>query len=175
MPKIIPRFPRRVSSLLRRIFFFLIKYLVPHCRFKEENILKYAEPAKELLNQERNTLEISFEDIEKYNQNLATAIIEEYYRLFPFLCQAVSNYVKDVTSSKKYKECYVSFTDVATRHKVRELTTTKIGTLLRISGQVIRTHPVHPELVSGTFVCLDCQTVITNVEQQFKVIFFLYL
>lgn len=58
--------------------------------------------------------------------------------------------------------------DVPTRHKVRELKTEKIGTLIRISGQVIRTHPVHPELVLGTFVCLDCQTVIKNVEQQFK-------
>ena len=32
----------------------------------------------------------------------------------------------------------------------------------------MRTHPVHPELVSGTFICLDCQTVIKDVEQQFK-------
>lgn len=39
---------------------------------------------------------------------------------------------------------------------------------MRISGQVIRTHPVHPELVSGTFKCMDCQTVIKDVEQQFK-------
>jgi DNA replication licensing factor MCM6 len=53
-------------------------------------------------------------------------------------------------------------------HRVRELTTAKIGTLLRISGQVVRTHPIHPELVSGTFVCIDCQTVIKDVEQQFK-------
>ncbi|XP_023232350.1 zygotic DNA replication licensing factor mcm6-like [Centruroides sculpturatus] len=52
--------------------------------------------------------------------------------------------------------------------EVRELTTTKIGGLLRICGQVVRTHPVHPELVSGTFTCLDCQTVIKDVEQQFK-------
>lgn len=52
---------------------------------------------------------------------------------------------------------------------MRELTTAKIGTLIRISGQIVRTHPVHPELVFGTFVCLDCQTVIKNVEQQFKV------
>ena len=55
-----------------------------------------------------------------------------------------------------------------TRHKVRELTTAKIGTLIRISGQVVRTHPVHPELVFGTFMCMDCQTEIRNVEQQFK-------
>lgn len=69
---------------------------------------------------------------------------------------------------KKEKDCYVSFTDVPTRHKVRNLTTAKIGTLIRISGQVVRTHPVHPELVSGTFTCLDCQTEIRDVEQQFK-------
>ena len=52
--------------------------------------------------------------------------------------------------------------------RIRELTSQKIGTLLRISGQVVRTHPVHPELVTGTFICLDCQTVIKDVEQQFK-------
>ncbi|KAL3267188.1 hypothetical protein HHI36_011325 [Cryptolaemus montrouzieri] len=136
--------------------------------FREDGDIKYLDLAKELLNQERSTIEVSFEDVEKYNQNLATSIIEEYYRIYPYLCQAVSNYVKDRCELKKEKECYVSFVDVPTRHKVRELKTEKIGTLIRISGQVIRTHPVHPELISGTFVCLDCQTVIKNVEQQFK-------
>ncbi|XP_019875892.1 DNA replication licensing factor Mcm6 [Aethina tumida] len=136
--------------------------------YKEDGELKYLEPAKELQNEERSTIEVSFEDVEKYNQNLATTIIEEYYRTYPYLCQAVSNFVKDRTDLKKEKECYISFMDVPTRHVVRELKTDKIGTLIRISGQVIRTHPVHPELVSGTFVCLDCQTVIKNVEQQFK-------
>ena len=27
---------------------------------------------------------------------------------------------------------------------------------------------MHPELVSATFVCADCQTVIKDIEQQFK-------
>ena len=52
--------------------------------------------------------------------------------------------------------------------RVRALKTSKIGKLAKISGQVIRTHPVHPELVSGSFVCLECQTTIPGVEQQFK-------
>lgn len=136
--------------------------------FKEDGEYKYLEPAKELLQQERSLIEISFEDVERYNQNLATTIIEEYYRIYPYLCQAVSNFVKDRSELKVSKDCYVSFVDVPTRHKVRELKTEKIGTLVRISGQVIRTHPVHPELVLGTFVCVDCQTVTKNVEQQFK-------
>lgn len=79
------------------------------------------------------------------------------------------NFAKDRGEAKSDKEYYVSFVDVPTRHKVRELTTTKIGTLVRISGQVVRTHPVHPELVLGSFICLDCQTVVKDVEQQFKV------
>ncbi|EAT35274.1 AAEL012546-PA [Aedes aegypti] len=136
--------------------------------FKEDGELKYLKAVADLINPDRSTLEVSFDDLEKYNQNLATIVIEEFYRIFPFLCQAVSNFAKDRTDLKKEKECYVSFTDVPTRHKVRELTTSKIGSLIRISGQVVRTHPVHPELISGTFVCLDCQTEIRDVEQQFK-------
>ncbi|XP_026322969.1 DNA replication licensing factor Mcm6 [Hyposmocoma kahamanoa] len=141
--------------------------------FKEENEIKYEKSSRELLKPELSTLEVSFDDVEKYNQNLATTIIEEYYRIYPFLNLAILNYVRSLADSglKKDlqdKECYVSFVDVPTRHKVRELTTAKIGTLIRISGQIVRTHPVHPELVLGTFVCLDCQTVIKNVEQQFK-------
>ena len=62
----------------------------------------------------------------------------------------------------------VVFMDKIFFDRVRELTTAKIGTLLKITGQVVRTHPVHPELVSGTFMCLDCRTIIKDVEQQFK-------
>lgn len=83
--------------------------------------------------------------------------------------------MKDAGELKKEKECYISLVDVPTRHKLRELTTSKIGTLIRISGQVVRTHPVHPELISGTFLCVDCNAVIKNVEQQFKVNIQLYI
>lgn len=34
--------------------------------------------------------------------------------------------------------------------RIRELSSMRIGTLVRISGQVVRTHPVHPELVRFT-------------------------
>ena len=66
------------------------------------------------------------------------------------------------------KEYFVAFNDVDHQYKVRQLTSERIGKLLRITGQVVRTHPVHPELVLGTFKCADCQTVISDVEQQFK-------
>eukprot|EP00058_Branchiostoma_floridae_P017531 XP_002603019.1 hypothetical protein BRAFLDRAFT_123986 [Branchiostoma floridae] len=136
--------------------------------FMVEGEVKYLPDVQELIRPERNTLTVSFNDIEKNNQQLATTIQEEYYRVYPSLCLAVRNFARDHCGVPTSKEFYLSITDVPTRHKVRELTTGKVGTLLRISGQVVRTHPVHPELVSGTFICLDCQSVIKDVEQQFK-------
>ncbi|XP_066581178.1 DNA replication licensing factor Mcm6 [Prorops nasuta] len=136
--------------------------------FKEDGEIKYFKPSKELMYPERSILQVYFDDVDKYNQVLSTTIIEEYYRVYPYLCQALSNYVKDVGELRKDKECYISFVDVPTRHKLRELNTSKLGTLIRISGQVVRTHPVHPELILGTFACMDCNAVIKNVEQQFK-------
>ncbi|KAI0231089.1 DNA replication licensing factor MCM6 [Lamellibrachia satsuma] len=135
---------------------------------RDDGEVKYLDAAQELIRPERNTLTVSFADVEMHNQSLATVILEEYYRVYPFLCRAVRNFAHDRGQVPPSKEFYVSLTDVSTRQKVRDLTTAKIGSLLKITGQVVRTHPVHPELISGTFICLDCQTVIMNVEQQFK-------
>ena len=97
--------------------------------------------------------------------------ISVFLRVYPFLCRAVYSYVRDKADFNVEKELYISFIEVSSKYKVRDLKTASIGTLFQISGQVIRTHPVHPELVSATYVCLDCQTVIKDVEQQFKVSF----
>ena len=56
----------------------------------------------------------------------------------------------------------------ALRPRIRDLKTKKIGQLLTIIGTVTRTSEVRPELVSGTFTCLECSSVVRNVDQQFK-------
>ncbi|XP_065606364.1 DNA replication licensing factor MCM6 [Cyrtonyx montezumae] len=130
--------------------------------------VKYLRDAEELIRPERNTLTVSFVDLEQFNQQLSTTIQEEFYRVYPYLCRAVRTFARDHGNVPANKDFYVAFQDLPTRYKIRELTSAKIGSLMRISGQVVRTHPVHPELVSGTFLCLDCQTVVKDVEQQFK-------
>ncbi|KAM9844902.1 DNA replication licensing factor MCM6 [Aulostomus maculatus] len=130
--------------------------------------VKYVREAEELIRPERNTLLVSFTDLEGFNQELATTVQEEYYRVYPFLCRAVRNFARDHGNVPLNKEFYVALEDLPSRHKIRELSSMRIGTLVRISGQVVRTHPVHPELVSGTFLCMDCQAVIKDVPQQFR-------
>lgn len=151
---------------------------------------KYIPQARELTKPERNTLVVDFDDVENHDPRLKNAIHEQLYRLQPFLCNAVKNFVKDNHNNSNglpdsslpgtdrstqnnvqipaNKEYYIAFDNVSMRKKLRELSTGHIGTLISITAQVTRTHPVHPELVSGTFTCLDCQTVIKNVQQQFK-------
>lgn len=148
---------------------------------RDSDVKKYLPQAKELARPERNTLIVDFVDVEKHDERLKNAIHEQLYRLHPFLCNAVKNFVKDNHNSGSSndgeksqaqipanKEFYIAFENVSNTCKLRDLSSAKIGSLMSITAQVTRTHPVHPELVSGTFTCLDCQTVIKNVQQQFK-------
>ena len=132
--------------------------------------LKYLQAARDLVKPERNTLTVSMKDVEAFNANLAQSIHDDYYRIYPFLCSALKNFIKDRSDDDAVadKEYFVAFNDVDAQIKVRGLTSQRVGTLIRITGQVVRTHPVHPELVSGVFTCADCQTVVAGVEQQFK-------
>lgn len=43
--------------------------------------MKYLPEAQELIRPERNTLIVSYQDVETYNAQLSTLIQEEYYRL----------------------------------------------------------------------------------------------
>lgn len=153
----------------------------------ENSIGKYHSDSLDLVQPERNTLFVSFEDFERFDQQAANTTAEHYYRVHPYLCRALASYIKDETLGKellinqkkdnqleelikllKTKDFYVGFYNVPTRAKIRELSATKIGQLVRISGQVVRTHSVHPELVTGTFECSDCGTENPGIEQQFK-------
>ena len=34
-------------------------------------------------------------DVEQFNTNLAQSVHDDYYRLYPYLCAALKNYIKD--------------------------------------------------------------------------------
>jgi len=39
---------------------------------------------------------VSFDDVEAFNQRLATTIQEEYYRVYPYVCAALKLYIQDI-------------------------------------------------------------------------------
>lgn len=51
------------------------------CRYQTaDGEVKYVRDAEELIRPERNTLLVSFTDLEGFNQELATTIQEDFYR-----------------------------------------------------------------------------------------------
>ena len=82
---------------------------------------KYLEPAKELVEKpQRNTLQVSMRDIQVHNEQLSETITREYYRVYPYLCAAIKNFVKDHVDNTD-KDLYLSIIDVDIVHKVRNV------------------------------------------------------
>ena len=72
------------------------------------------------------------------------------------------------TNQQTDKLFTLAFYNLPLISRVRQLRTAQIGKLLSISGTVTRTSEVRPELYLATFICENCRTVISNVEQTFR-------
>uniref|UniRef100_A0AC35UH84 DNA replication licensing factor MCM6 n=1 Tax=Rhabditophanes sp. KR3021 TaxID=114890 RepID=A0AC35UH84_9BILA len=135
--------------------------------------LLYKEMIAELNNADRNTLFVDFAHILETDECLGNSLLREYYRLSPSLNNALHELASESVEQENRhelakKEMYCSIFNLPHKSRVRELTSEKVGCLDSISGQIVRTHPVRPELFRGTFSCEDCGTIVRNVDQQFK-------
>jgi DNA replication licensing factor MCM6 len=96
------------------------------------------------------------------------------WRFEPYLRGAVQQFARKrfpefvSDDTKLDREFWIHFYNLPTCLKLRQLKTNKIGKLTAVCGTVTRTSEVRPELLFGTFMCLDCRTIQKNVEQQFK-------
>jgi DNA replication licensing factor MCM6 len=133
---------------------------------------KYYDNVRHMRDQEENTLFVDFTDVQAYDAELADGIKANYYRLEPYLKRAVLRLVRNVepsyVDSGKFKEFWISFFNLDTIRKLRDLKTENIGNLVCFSGTVTRTSEVRPELYLGTFRCNQCGTVMGGIEQHFK-------
>ncbi|MCD7458464.1 MCM DNA helicase complex subunit mcm6 [Datura stramonium] len=122
---------------------------------------------------ESNTMFIDFSHVMRFNDILQKAISDEFFRFESYLKNACKRFVMElkptfITDDNPNKDINVAFYNLPLIKRLRELTTAEIGKLVSVTGVVTRTSEVRPELLQGTFKCLDCGTVIKNVEQQFK-------
>lgn len=63
------------------------------------------------------------------------------------------------------KDFWVSFVNLPSVLRLRELKAEAIGQLVAFSGTVTRTSDVRPELLFGSFRCVDCGVDCPNIEQ----------
>ncbi|KAL3523218.1 hypothetical protein ACH5RR_016052 [Cinchona calisaya] len=122
---------------------------------------------------ESNTMFIDFSHVMRFNDVLQKAISDEFLRFEPYLKNACKRFVMElkptfIADDNPNKDINVAFYNLPLIKRLRELTTSEVGKLVSVTGVVTRTSEVRPELLQGTFKCLECGNVAKNVEQQFK-------
>lgn len=140
---------------------------------------------------EYSTLYVDYQHLLlRENGVLATAILEQYYRFSPFLLKGLHRLLKkyapsllhtsllhnteetvsETSTSSQANECVfqISFFNLPTVQRIRDIRSNKIGSLMSILGTVTRTSEVRPELYRACFTCDLCSAVIEGVEQVFK-------
>lgn len=150
----------------------------------------YIEQIKAMETYGLTTLYVDWRQLLEREELLALAIQASYWRFLPFLRRAVQSMVRKYTRQHAFitnsfrnndkedetptggllflREFYLAFHNMPLTAGIRQLRMGNVGKLMSISGTVTRTSEVRPELVSGTFKCEVCGTLVHNVEQQFK-------
>ncbi|KAG2398472.1 hypothetical protein LR48_Vigan468s005900 [Vigna angularis] len=139
----------------------------------QRNEIQYEAEIEVMRVNESNTMFIDFSHVVKFSDLLQQTISDEYLRYEPYLRNACKRFVMElkpsvVSDDGPNKDINVAFYNIAVIKRLRELGTSEIGRLVSVTGVVTRTSEVRPELLQGTFKCLECGGVIKNVEQQFK-------
>ena len=133
----------------------------------------YVEQLESMYDRNGTTLYVNFQHLVEYDNTLAHEAVEaNFYKYQPFLRRAVQQFVREHKPDMvrwdggQDKEFWVAFVNLPRVHRLRELKAENIGQLTSFSGTVTRTSEVRPELLLGSFKCLECETEVPGVEQQ---------
>ena len=139
-----------------------------------EPIYYYREFAKKMRAQEKVTMYIDFSHLSSFqfqDQAFMKTIVHEFFRYEPNLREGLTKFMQKVNPEQAVnKKSYyqIAIFNLPQMSKIRELRTLSLGRLMSIYGTVTRTTDAKPELMEGTFMCMQCKNVVHNVEQQFK-------
>jgi len=134
----------------------------------------YRSLVQRMRQEDTNTLYVEWAHFNEYNNAIASIIAEHFYRLEPSLRKSLQNFVREVDPAFVQedegieREFYLSFYNMPNSDKLRDLRVEKVGHLTCFQGTVTRTSEVRPELFLGAFRCIQCNTVVRGIEQQFK-------
>lgn len=143
-------------------------------RLRRPTIPTYIAQLQTVKERMRTTLYVDYNHMMRFNADLVV-IGEEFFRFEPYLRKTVEEFVvkhlrQEETSAAEMngRNFWLSVYNLPSVRKLRDLRSEQIGELSSISGTVTRTSEVRPELLLGTFMCMECEDLFENVEQQFR-------
>jgi len=160
------------------------------CRFLSEfqldtpsgAVRPYVRAVKQMIERNQNCLQINLQHMHDcpFIAGLTRLLAMHFAYYEPIIIGAIRDLVRSpeinqdewlVTMQGGYhRERYltVSMTNPDTVRSVAELSATQVGSLFGITGTVVRASEVLPELVLGSFRCMNCGETLLDVPQQFK-------
>ena len=99
------------------------------------------------------------------NNSFIDLLVSEYHRFEPYLRKAITQFMADLGSHHAKDRLFqVGFFNMPQVNKIRDLKSNAIGRLMSIHGTITRTTEVKPELLYGSFKCLECGAICSNME-----------
>ncbi|KAJ3102958.1 MCM DNA helicase complex subunit mcm6 [Phlyctochytrium planicorne] len=173
----IPKVPDTTADEARKSFETFLKTFT----YEGTNELYYIEQIKNLPEANSTTVYVDFDHVLNQDEVLANLIQTQFYRIDPYMRKAIQNLVRihkptylrkssgqNFEESGSMREFTVSWYNLRGYIGIRKLRMQRLGSLTAMTGTVTRTSEVRPELLFGTFRCSDCNSIIKDVEQEFK-------
>ncbi|KAI5161747.1 DNA replication licensing factor MCM6 [Nematocida ausubeli] len=134
---------------------------------------KYVQEIKKAIEENRRSIPIEYSDMFNHDQALAI----EAKRNFPIIEKHLSKAIGILTAkycpefkrkgvSTREEEFIPCVYGLDVIYSVRDLKTGLLGQLVSFSGIVTRSSQSKPELLEGTFECLECKAMVRGVLQE---------
>ena len=126
--------------------------------------------AKKMREQEKMTMYVDFNHLSDFGHNdpdFMKNIVCFYNRYEQDLRKGLVRFLMmhSPANSIQAKTYYqVSIFNLPQVTKIRDLRTQSLGRLMSIYGTVTRTTDAKPELIMGSFQCLECNNQVHNIE-----------
>ncbi|GAM28591.1 hypothetical protein SAMD00019534_117670 [Acytostelium subglobosum LB1] len=143
----------------------------------DKEYILYRQQIKDMLMNDGSFLYVDYQHLSSHDNVLANVISCEYLRHEQTLNRCVTilarrhhpqlfiNKPDGAAGTKTYQVCFYNMPDVL---KIRQLRTQMVGRLAAITGTVTRASEIRPELLIGSFICMDCRNYSDKVPQEFK-------
>jgi len=136
----------------------------------EEGDFIYREMIQEMTVEGEISLTVDFNDVIKFNPELARRTIDEPKEFIEAGNKAVAEVIEIEDSDYAFttRNFFIRFSNMGESETIplREIRTEHVGKLIMLTGIITRATVVKPLLVEGFFQCLNCNEIIIKAQEE---------
>lgn len=126
--------------------------------YKEEDKSIYEERIINMCSNNKQSLEVNYSHLARFNQNIANWLIEYPQKLIPRFNEGALNLTLELAPqySEIHSEIHVRIRDLPVQDNIRDLRYSHLGNLLQVVGVVTKRSGVFPQMKKINFFCEKC-------------------